>query len=490
MSDQPLYSGWRRKKGLGFFGFSQGETAVLAVLLFVVLLIGGTNPFALLYLIPLFLLSSLAFFRYNGMPGWDYLRREMSWRWAKNRGYLEFQSGLVNKNPLPDNVELELPGLLASTKLMGIRDGYNEWALVWDQTTDFLTVNLLCNVQSPWLVDTDQFNGWVHQWHQWLASLGFEPQIEHISVTVESAQASGAQVAENIRNSLVPTAPAHAYDVVSSLAYMGRESASIVETRIAITFNPRKGSAKGRTVDERAAEISRLLVSLENKLLSCGVSSVRRMSPQEMIGNLRIAYDPDAHDEVSAAQAVGAVDLRWVQAGPMAAKEDRDFYMHDSGISVSWVWSDGPRSPVPATILMNMVNPGPYQKRFTIFYEPSDPGETARKLENEKLALEAKAMLMKRSSSNETERARLDRQFAEMAAREEAKGSGFGDISVYLTVTVGSTDHLEDAIIDIGARAAQSKLKLRLATCSHAAIFAAGLGVGIRPSAKRGKGVF
>lgn len=486
-----LYSGWRRKRGLGFSVFSQKETITLIVMAFILAVTAGQNPRTLWFTLPIFCITLLGFIRYGGMAGWDIVRREIGWRWAAARGYLEYQSGLISSNSLIEMSDrLELPGLLAPTRLLGMRDGLREWGIVWDQSTDFLTTTFLCNSQSPMLVDEDSFNVWVAQWHHWLAALGAEPQIEFITVTVESAREGGATVTENIRQSLVPTAPTHSYDVVTSLTSLGTDQSAFIETRVSITFNPNNGPAKKRTIDERVAEISRLLYGLQSRLSNCGLSGVRRASPAELSANMRIAFDPGSRDVVTDAMIKGARPLRWSQAGPVNTKETRNYYMHDTGTSVSWAWTGGPRSPVPATILSNMVNPGPYPKRVCLLYEPSDPAAISRQLEQERTALEAKRILIRQSQNNESERARVDREFAAMAAQEEARGAGFGDMSFYVTVTVPNVELVDDAVTDIASRSAQSKLQLRRATCSHAALFATGLGAGIHPAYKSNKGWF
>lgn len=490
MTEQALYSGWRVKKGLGFFGYSQTETIALGASLFLIFVIAGNNPSTLFVTGPLFLVVALMLTKFGGLSSFDRLRREFGFYSARKREFLNYRTKQAKGKPLAFGERLKLPGLLAPTKLLGRRDGLSEWGIVWDQSNDFLTTTFICNSQSPQLADDDVFNIWVAQWHHFMAALASEPQIEYVTVTVESASEGGATVTENLRRSLVPTASVHAYDVLTSLGNLGVDQASYVETRISITFNPNKGPARKKDIQGKIAEVSRLLYGLESRLSTCGLSAIHRASPSDLAARMKISFDPAAKDSIVDGMLKGVTPLRWSQAGPNVAMEERNHFLHDSGASVSWVWNDGPRSPVPATILGPLVNPGPYPKKITLIYEPSDPAAVSRKLEQERTALDAKRLLLNQSPQNETQRQKLDREFATMAAQEEARGAGFGDLSLFVTVTAPHESLLDDARTDIKSRAAQAKINLREATCSQAAIFYAGLSAGINPAHKINKGFF
>ena len=490
MTEQALYSGWRVKKGLGFFGFSQNETIALAGSLFLILIVAGRRPTTLFVTAPLFLLAALVLTKFGGVSGVDRLRREFGFYTARKRQFLDYRNKHLQGEPLAPGERLKLPGLLAPTRLLGRRDGFSEWGIVWDQSNDFLTTTFICNSQSPQLADDDVFNIWVAQWHQFMASLASEPQIEYVTVTVDSANEGGATVTENLRRSLVPSASVHAYDVLTSLGNLGVDQASYVETRISITFNPNKGPARKKAIGAKVAEISRLLYGLESRLSACGLSAIHRASPADLSARMKTSFDRSAKDTIVEGMLKGVSPMRWSQAGPRVTREERNHFLHDTGASVSWVWNNGPRSPVPATILGPLVNPGPYPKKVTLIYEPSDPAAVSRKLEQERTALDAKRMLLNQSPQNETQRQKVDREFATLAAQEEARGAGFGDLSMFVTVTVPNESLLDDAKTDIKSRAAQAKVSLREATCSQAAVFYAGLSAGIHPAYKINKGFF
>ncbi len=482
-----LYSGWRTKKGLGFFGFSQTQTIVLGVFSFFALLLIPRNLSLLWFFGPMLIILVLSFLKFAGISGSTVLIRELGWLVAKRKSFLNYESEYVDGTLLEAGQRATLPGLLAPTKLLGKVDGGVEWGVVWDQSTDFLTTTFICNSQSPMLADEDSFNTWVGQWHQFLASLANQPEIEYVTITVETAKEGGATVTENLRNSIVSTAPKHAYDVVTSLTNLGNDGAAFVETRVSVTFNPARGTASKKSIDDKINDISRHLFSLQSRLMACGLSSVRRASPAELSANMKSAFNPSKRDKITDGMLKGARPLRWSQAGPAYAREERNHYLHDSGVSTSWVWTNGPRSPVPATVLTALISPGPYPKRVSLVYEPSDPGAISRQLEQERTALDAKRILLKQSATNETQRQKIDREFAAMAAREEALGAGFGDIGLYVTVTVPDELALDDAKTDIALRASQSKIELRNATCSQAAIFAVGLSAGLNPLNKSNK---
>lgn len=87
-----------------------------------------------------------------------------------------------------------------------------------------------------------------------------------------------------------------------------------------------------------------------------------------------------------------------------------------------------------------------------------------------------------RTRRDETQRDRDDRERALQSAREEAEGAGVGRFTVYVTTTVTNPADLPAAIADVEQRAGQAKLRLRRLRGSHAAGFAAALGVGVNPA--------
>jgi hypothetical protein len=79
------------------------------------------------------------------------------------------------------------------------------------------------------------------------------------------------------------------------------------------------------------------------------------------------------------------------RGGPVGAEEEPRCYRHDSGISISWAWSQAPRQNVTADVLARLVAPGRHLKRVSLQYRPFSAAEATRVLEAEVNAAQFRA---------------------------------------------------------------------------------------------------
>jgi hypothetical protein len=476
------YGGWRRTRGLGLFGVGPAATSIVLACCVVPLVVAATDLRAgLVALLPAGLTAALALARVDGTSVAHLAQRRARWAWGSSRGYTAHRTAMVVGHPSA----WQLPGVLAGTELLTVEDGRGErFGIVWDRRTGYLTATLQCAAASTWLVDGKDSDGWVGNWHAWLASLGYQPMVNWVAVTVDTAPAPGVSLRRNIGNRVRVDAPNDVRRLMAALVDGAPRAAADIATRVSVTFDPAASSARLAPLPDQVAEVSRQLAALESSLGMCGVTVLGRAGAPLLAATVRAAYDPEARGELS--RALGGGDggadlLTWADAGPVATQEYWDRYRHDSGFSVSWGWREAPRQQVTSGVLTRLLSPGRHARRVTLVYRPLPAGEAARLLERQVNAAAFRDAYRRAQKRDETARDVADRERAQRAAQEEAEGAGVVLMSLYVTTTVTEEDQLHEAVADVEARADQSRIQLRRLFGSQSAGFAVTLPVGFCP---------
>jgi hypothetical protein len=477
------YGGWRRSRAIGLLGL--GPLSTLLVLAAVTgLVIAATVSFAILAVtgVPcvLALIATLA--RHDGAPLVQAVLVRLRWRYAVTRGHTSFRSGVM----VAGEHAWSLPGVLAPTRLLSVPDPGGEFGVVHNPRTRTFTVTVDCAATTTWLADPDEGTAWVASWGAWLANLGHNVDISHVAITVDSAPDPGSRLSGHISSRILPDAPASAVRILRQLVDTAPTTAADVQTRVSITFrDPLALSQPDRTSD-LTDRMARALPGLTDSLNACGVSVLGRMTAPDLVGVLRTAFDPIMRGDVERLRHLhgGALLSQWLDwecAGPMAAEEHLDRYVHDSGVSVSWAWHEAPRQHVHADVLVRLLSPGPHPKRVSLIYRPLPAADAIRAVEREVNAAAFRSSLHRLQRRDESARDHADRDRAERAAWEEATGAGVGFMSLFVTVTVTNPDQLPRAVADIEARAGAAKLRLRKLLAAQAAGFATTLPCGLFP---------
>lgn len=483
------YGGWRRSRALGLFGLGPAGTFIIFVCLIAPLLAGAVSLRAGgVVAVPALLLIALTIVRIDGITIGGLVQRRVRWVWATARGYRSYRSGAS----VPHEYAWQLPGALASTHLLTADDGRGgTFGLVWDRRTGALTATLRCAASSTWLVNDEEADGWVANWHSWLASLGYLPMVKWVAVTVDTAPEPGTTLQDNVLARIDASAPDDVRTMVGELVRRSPAASADIETRVSVTFDPSASSQRLVTPDDRIGEVSRQLTGLESALATCGVSVLGRATPQELAGVVRVAYDPSSRGEVDRLLAAHPVEqgplLRWTTSGPVAAEDGWDSYRHDSGRSVSWGWHEAPRQQVTSGVLTRLMSPSRFPKRVTVLYRAMPAGQAARLLEEQVNAAAFRDAYRRAQKRDETARDIADRERAHQAAREEAQGAGVVVMSVYITATVTDADDLPGVIADVEARADQSKIRLRRLYGAQSVGFATTLPAGVCPAHLAGR---
>ncbi|WP_369068731.1 SCO6880 family protein [Kineococcus terrestris] len=476
------YGGWRRTRGIGLFGLGATATVVVVVAALVPLVALGTSPrTGLLLCVPSAVVVALTCARVDGTPVLHALQRRAQWAWASWRGYTSLRGGVLVEHPCA----WQLPGALAPTKLLSCEDGRGgRFGLVHDTRSGNLTATLRCAATSTWLVDGADADGWVANWHAWLASRGFDPMVQWVAVTVDTAPEPGSTLARNVAQRLDPHAPPDTLDLLHQLVETSPAASADVETRVSITFAPARAGVQLRDAADAAAEVSRALAGMEAALAECGVTVLGRARADELAGAVRVAFDPASRGDVESAldrDDGRGESLTWEAAGPVAAEEAWDHYRHDSGTSVSWAWHEAPRQQVTSNVLVRLMSPSRYPKRVTMLYRPMSAGAAARLLEDQVNAAAFREAYRRTQGRDATARDQADQERAVSAAREEALGAGVVLMSLYTTITVTDPADLSAAVADLESRADQSKVRVRRLYGAQAVGFATTLPAGIYP---------
>ena len=476
------YGGWRRRRGIGLFGLgAAGTLAVLGALL-VLIIVAAADARAMLYVAPPVLAGGgLGLARVGGEPLALAALRRARWRYASSRDYTRYRVAVVAEQ----SPAYRLPGVLAPLALLDAEDGCGgRYGIVLDRRTGLMTATLRVIPASTWLANRADADTWVANWGGWLASLGYLPTLRWVTVTIDTAPEPGSTLADTVAAALDPASPLAARQIMGQLVEAAPAAAADVDTRVSITFDPKASPSAPADLTAAAAEVGRLLPGLESALGTCGVTVLGRASPAEIAGVVRTAYDPAARGEVNRllAQArAGQPALSWAEAGPVGAEEEPGCYRHDSGISVTWAWSEAPRQNVTAEVLARLVAPSRYPKRVSLQYRPFGAAEATRVLEAEVNAAQFREVYRRRTGRDETARDSYDQARARRAAAEEAAGAGVCLVSMYVTVTVATEAELPRAAAETEAAAESSRIRLRRMTYSQAAGFAATLPCGICP---------
>lgn len=478
------YGGWRKAKGMGLFGLGPGATVVvMATGVIGLLSVTISMRLFLIWALPGPLIIALTIARCDGETLAERGQRLTRWRWAKMRGWTSLRSGVLIDHPRA----WQLPGVLAPTRVLSVEDGRGgHFGVVHDQRSGLLTATLRCDARSTWLVEDRQADGWISNWHAWLADLGMMPMVVWVAVTIETAPEPGTTLEQRVIARIDPQAPLDALRLLDDLVAASPAASSSVTTRVSITFDPTRSNQALRDLVDQTAEVARLLTGLESSLSDCGVGVLGRTSAAALAGVVRVAFDPAARGDVNRLideRESGAGKLLiWGEAGPVAAEEHWDCYQHDSGWSRVYGWQEPPRQQVVSSVLCALLQPSRWPTRVTLLYRPFSAAGAARELENEVNAATIRAALRTKQGLDPRARDLDDHDRARQAAHEEAMGAGVVQVMLIAAVSVADKAELSIACADLESRAQQSKIHLRPLYGGQSAGFAATLPAGIHPT--------
>ncbi|WP_367318303.1 SCO6880 family protein [Streptomyces sp. HUAS ZL42] len=397
------------------------------------------------------------------------------WRTTSSGGHL-YRSGPMGR---AGHGTCKLPGLAAESALTEAQDGYGRpFAMITIPATGHHTVVISCDADGAALVDEQQVDTWVAHWGQWLSTLGAEPDLVAVSVTVETAPDSGVRLQQEIAANWFAGAPDLARSMLREVLAAYPAGSAQIATRIALTYSgaARPGSPR-RSAEDMAVYIGTRLPGLTAGLAMTGAGTAVPMTATELAEAIRVAYDPTVASLVEEAQAAGGTGLTWDEAGPMAAQEAWDHYRHDGAFSVTWAMTEAPQGEVFSNVLTGLVQPSLdiARKRVTLLYRPHTRSEGARVVQQDyKNALFA-------AQQSPIGQARDDAEVtaARRTTEEQAQGHGVIRFGLLITATVNSAEELTTAAAALDNLAPAARIAVRPVYGSQAAAFAAALPLGL-----------
>ena len=402
----------------------------------------------------------------------------MFWR-AKRRGETLYRSGVFGGSPW---ATFQLPGILASTRIAEFEDAYRRpFAIIHTPSVSTYTVVFASEPDGEALVDEEQIEVWVARYGMWLASLGQEQGLVGAQVIVETAPDTGTRLKQEILSNIADSASPVALAMLEEVQHSYPAGSALVRVYVTLTYEAavRKGMRK-RSMDEVAKDFATRLPGLTQALAGTGAGMVRPVAASELRKVVRCAYDPQAEALFDEATLTGQeVSLGWEDCGPVSAEARRGDYIHDSGVSVSWLMSDAPRGLVQSGVLARLLAPQPTipRKRVALLYRPVDAARTAAIVEADR----ARASVRYTGSKTGNARAASALAKADATAKEEARGAGLENFGMVITATGTFASDVAEIEAIVESLSASSRLQIRKAFGAQDAAFVLGLPVGVVP---------
>jgi hypothetical protein len=474
------YGNWRRPRSAGIHEL--GLVGTVSVLVGLVAVIFTMKMWGILPALALFVVVALmlALITVRDRHHRTLLQRateRIAWLRTRSHGAQLYCSGPLGRVPWG---RFQLPGLAAQSELTQWQDSYGRpFALLHVPSKSHFTVVFAAEPDGAQLVDQPQVDLWVARWGQWLASIGDEPGVIAVSVTVETAPDSGARLQREVLGQLDPNAPPVARDMLTEVMNTYPSGSATVKAWLALTFSATTGVvARPRSAEEMARDLAARLPGLTNRLRGTGAGPARPMSAQQLCEVVRIAYEPRTALLIDEAYSAGAVpELSWEDVGPAAAQASWDSYRHDGAVSMSWSMTGAPRGEVQSSVLHQLLAPHHDidRKRVSLLYRPLDSATAARTVERDKNNADFRVSGSKRPSA----RLLSEQKAVDLTAKEEARGAGLVDFGLVVTATVNDEERLPAARHAMDNLAATARVQLRPVYGAQDSAFAATLPLGL-----------
>lgn len=482
---RPTYGNWRRPSRAGIGPLGLVGTVVLLggmILTLLTALVSWVAAAGVAVAVAAVTVP-LAIRTVDGRSGFSLLAARAGWALRRVTGKTRYASGPFS--PVPDG-RFRLPGLLSGVRMLEGTDAYGRpFGVVHDPGVNSFTVVLECDPDGGALVDTAQVDSWVAGWGGWLTELSHEPGLLGAAVVVETAPDSGTGLAAEVLPRLAPSAPGAAREVMTDVVRSYPAASSHTSTYVTLTYRPSVPGSRLAGKAERAAEmLSALAVRvppLAAALATAGGGAASPVPAGRIADAVRVAFDPSAGAAVLEARAEsGSSGQDWESAGPVAAEETADSYIHESAMSRTWVACEAPRGTVRSGVLRGLLEPSSrtVRKRVAVLFRPVDQGAAVRIVESDRRTAHFMA-----ASTAGLVNARASRavRAAEQTAAEEAAGASLTEFAIIVTGTVNEASELRAADAEIANLAASARLRLRVARGQQANAFAAALPAGMLP---------
>ncbi|MBS2546912.1 PrgI family protein [Catenulispora sp. NL8] len=498
------YAGWQHEKVNFLLGLS-GRRAVLvgaAVFLGLQPLASGHVAGAIVFWPLALMLAGCAYIRVAGRTLDEWMITVVSYNLLKLRHKTVFLSGAFAPERGVEPSRLDLPGVLASLRILTAQDGVGrDIAVLHHPQACTYTAVAAVDPAGLGLLDADRAEAMVQAWGEVLASLCTEEQpIARVQFVSRTVPETGGALRSWHTGHLDPAAP-----LASVMANEALLAASPATCRrqmwLAVSLDARRALVATRAAGggEKGAfrVLGQQVRALSPQLMGAGITVARWLDSPELSEVIRTGFDPHAavmldQRRAAADELTDRGDLPAVRAGldpavagPTAAENSWSSYRHDGAVSVTYAIHAWPISPVYATALASLLADATHRRSFSFVVEPLGPRAAQKAVMVERTKREVGIRLRARTGQavSASEQVALDRAAAQDA--EHAHGSGLCRFTGYLTVTVDDPDELADACVQAEAGAALVGIELRRMYGAQDTGFAMTLPVGLGLPAKR-----
>lgn len=475
--ERPTYGNWIERRSPGIAGSGMLGTAIIIggmiVTLFGLMLLGYQ---AALVLVAIF---ALAFFAFGTKNGKRLAIRTGSMR-ARRRGEHQFRSGLFSKNKKP---HLRLPGMAAKMELLEYTDPYgNPFAVVkYPKLGGLYTIVARAVPEGPAMQDADTVDGWVAGYARVLESCGQETALVAAKAITDTAPDPGGRLGAMVTSMRADGSPDIARQIMDECVRDYPAASSENATYLELTFKGRELNRKGEE-DKILSELARRVPGILGQLETGGGGSVDMVSATELPRIVRAAYDPQAQADIETAvlQGEDANLVPWSEAGPVAAQDFWDRYVHDSGVSVTHEMFQAPRTEIRETAIGALVSPHHdfARKRVALIYQPHAMDESLQVSERD---LSTATFVSKQTKKRMTASAERTMDAARRTTKQVAAGAVMVSFSLMVTVTTYDSEGMLQGGSTLKGRAGAVPVRLRPCYGSQAAAFATTLPMGFLP---------
>jgi hypothetical protein len=519
---QRTYGGWQQERVAFLFGLSAARAAMLSAAVLTGITPVGTSDMSSAFVFwPIaIVLATSALIRVNGRTGDEWLAGLLSYAAIRARAQHRFAGGpftghegtavlkagdrtaapgLVVTRDREEEPRLELPGILASLRLLSVPANGRDLAIVENRHDRTYTAVARVRFPGIGLSDSARRDQRVAGWGTLLASLCTEGSpIVRVHAVQRLVPESGVALSSWHNAHLAPGAPGLAQRVAAELLASAATATSRREAYLAVTMDARRaaGSVKSAGGSDlgAAAVLVRHLRGMQQALSGADLEVEDWLGSRDLAEVIRTAYDPASQPVLATCRATARTgqpgkpaaegippgtspDL----AGPVYAESLPGSYVHDGAVSVSYWVHSWPQSQAYCTALGPLLADGSHRRSFGMCFEPLSPRQAERAVMRERTARHVAVRMRQRTGQlvPEHERSAMDRALSQDA--ERAAGHGLVRFTGYVTVTADQTG-IEDACAALEADAAAARIELRRMWFAQDTGFALGalpLGMGL-----------
>lgn len=473
------YGNFRRPRTAGLAGMNKEVTIALVLQVAVGFVLAMLTNIYVLAVVVVYLTIFTALMSVSdrhGITPMTKLSERLRFMFSRRKGWNTYRAPVETGHTPP-------PSILTATRVSEHYDGYGRpFGLLHFEHTSQVSVMLVCNPIGGELHDEDTIDTMVAAWGGFGAMFATQSGVDQYTATVEVGPNFGYSATNAVEEFIDPDAPELAQEITRGTTLLGAQTKTSAKSYVSVTFSIPAEAVRATkdpaVLDElTAADVARRLPVMIERLKAAGGGGVRPATPGEVAEHVRVAYDPTLAKSVETARAAkNPMLIDWDDAGPASADAQWDSYVHDSGYSVTFRMTNGPRGTITADSLRSLIGPHPHihRKRVTLVRHVIDSGRAADIAEWGFNNARVKAESRRATAADLT-----DRNIAQHVRNEVSSGASIEDFTVLITITVLDPAKLPDAVAAIEHQLAPTaRIVTRIMYGAQEVGFIGALGIG------------